>query len=45
MDKDQEPRDKDPYDNDDPFNGLLEDTVTIIITAAISGLIIAYLLN
>lgn len=29
----------------DPFNGLLEEIVTIIITAAISGLILAYLLN
>jgi hypothetical protein len=37
--------DQDPFDNDDPFNGLLEEIVTIIITAAISGLILAYLLN
>lgn len=36
---DQEPRDK------DPFNGLLEDIVTIILTAAISGILIAYFLG
>ena len=34
-----------PPDNNDPFNGLLEDIVTIIVSAVISGLIIAYLLS
>lgn len=36
---DQEPRDKDQG----PFDGLLEDTMTILVTAAISGILIALL--
>lgn len=32
-------------DDKDPFHGLLEDIVTIILSAVISGLIIAYLLS
>ena len=38
---DHEPRDKNPG----PLDQLLEETVSIILIAAISGLILAYLLN
>jgi hypothetical protein len=37
--------DQTPPDNKDPFNGLLEDIVTIALSALIGGLIIAYLLT
>lgn len=39
--KNHEPRDT----NHGPFDGLLEDTMTIIVVAVISGLAIAFLLN
>jgi len=40
MSEDQESRDKDQ----EPTHGLLEDIMTIIVTAAISGILIAYFL-
>jgi len=41
MSEDQESRDKDQ----EPTNALLEDIMTIIVTAAISGILIAYFLG
>lgn len=41
MSEDQEPREKDQ----EPTHGLLEDIMTIIVTAAISGILIAYFLG
>jgi hypothetical protein len=41
MSMDQEPREKDQ----EPTHGLLEDIMTIILTAVISGILIAYFLG
>ena len=41
MNEDKEPRNTDQ----EPANGLLEDIMTIIVTAAISGILIAYFLG